>query len=82
MGKRRVTKIAKDDNYTTWLTQPYVENLPDNFDWRVKGVMTYAKDQLFCGSCWAFSAVGCLESRINIDRVNNNVTNPLITLSE
>lgn len=75
-------KIAKDDQYTTYLYTPLSEDLPKNFDWRVKGVMTYAKDQLFCGSCWAFSAVGCLESRINIDRVQSEESAPLITLSE
>ena len=60
-----------------------MEDLPKNFDWRVKGVMPQVKDQLFCGSCWAFAATACLEAHINIDRVlNQNKTLPLITLSE
>ncbi len=38
--------------------------LPSSFDWRDYGVVTPAKDQHSCGSCWAFATVGCLESKI------------------
>ena len=50
-----------------------VAQLPETFDWRDKGVVTRAKDQRhitpaddqgWCGSCWAFAAVGALESKI------------------
>lgn len=75
--------VRADPAHTyTYLDTPYVEDLPDLLDWRVKGTMTYAKDQLFCGSCWSFAAIGCLESRINVDRVAKSVSSPLITLSE
>merc|ERR1711953_564454 len=40
---------------------------PDRVDWReTDGVVSPAKDQGGCGSCWAFSAVETLESHLAI----------------
>ncbi|KAF2070480.1 hypothetical protein CYY_008205 [Polysphondylium violaceum] len=36
---------------------------PMNIDWRVWGFVSSVKDQGGCGSCYAFSAVGALESQ-------------------
>jgi len=45
------------------------DSLPESWDWRdVDGVnyVSEVRDQGGCGSCYAFSAMGMLESRVNI----------------
>jgi len=49
-------------------THVQVDTLPTEVDWRTKtpSVVTPAKDQGGCGSCWAFSTAETLESHIAI----------------
>ncbi|OTF78462.1 Group 1 mite allergen-like protein (Cysteine protease), partial [Euroglyphus maynei] len=53
-----------------------VESLPAEIDWTKKGVVAPIKNQGNCGSCWAFSAVGSMESAHAI------ATGHLVELSE
>ena len=47
-----------------------------SIDWDKKGAMNPVKNQGQCGSCWAFSATGCMEGR------NFIKTGKLLNLSE
>ena len=53
-----------------------VDAIPSEIDWRTRAAVNPVQDQRQCGSCWAFSAVGALESRFQIK------TGPLVKLSE
>jgi len=41
-----------------------IEALPEFYDARLEGIVTPAKDQGNCGSCWAFASVGAVESHM------------------
>jgi C1A family cysteine protease len=45
--------------------------VPSSYDWRTAGMVTPVRDQGNCGSCWAFSSVGVLES---VNKIKDNNT--------
>jgi C1A family cysteine protease len=56
-----------------------IKEVPASLDYRSRGVVSSVKDQGNCGSCWAFAAVGALESVVMI---KSNAPNTDLNLSE
>ena len=44
--------------------------VPTSYDWRTKGAVVAVNDQMQCGSCWGFSAVGAAEGAHYIKHMN------------
>jgi cathepsin L len=54
----RRPKLIADSIYE----KPVGLKVPDSIDWRQSGAVSKVKDQMNCGSCYAFAATGVLES--------------------
>jgi C1A family cysteine protease len=67
------SRNLQDKNYVKFQTSIIS---PSELDWVSKGAVTPVKDQQQCGSCWAFSTTGSVESAYFLS------TGKLISLSE
>lgn len=52
------------ESFTSSFVTQASQNLPSRYDWREHNVVTPAKNQGSCGSCWAFAVAGAFESKI------------------
>nr|XP_034841271.1 uncharacterized protein LOC117997184 [Maniola hyperantus] len=68
--------VTEDLDYFDWATRIDFDMVPTDIDWRDKNVVTRVKDQGQCGSCWAFSTVG------NVESIHAIKTNQLTELAE
>lgn len=65
LGGRRLTISNEDETICRKYTAKGLKDLPAEFSWRdVPNVVGKPRDQVACGSCWAFGTAESLESQL------------------
>lgn len=45
-----------------------IDELPESVNWRARGAVGPAREQLNCGSCWTFGSAGAVETAVHLSR--------------
>nr|ACO15154.1 Cathepsin K precursor [Caligus clemensi] len=68
LGYQKVPGVSKNRRLSSKGNATSMENLPEEVDWRKKGAVGIMRWQgLICGSCWAVSSTGIIESHVFIN---------------
>ena len=64
------------------LSSDFIPDVFGGIDWHLKGLLGPIRNQGLCGACWAFAAIGSIESSMAIDKFNDMTPDEQRALSE